>query len=98
MLAARVVPDRQTHLQRIAGIPQQDIAGVEVAIMFKPSAEKETVKLSFRSRRLNVSDLARSLGGGGHARAAGCTLKGSVYEVKPRVLTRVMEALREAGL
>ena len=76
----------------------RNIAGVEVAIMFKPSAEKETVKLSFRSRRLNVSDLARSLGGGGHARAAGCTLKGSVYEVKPRVLARVLEALREAGL
>ena len=76
----------------------RNIAGVEVAIMFKPSAEKETVKISFRSRRLNVSDLARSLGGGGHARAAGCTLKGSIHEVKPRVLTRVLEALREAGL
>lgn len=94
-----------------AGIPSADvedtegfidyprnIAGVEVALMFKPSAEKETVKISFRSRRLNVSELAQSLGGGGHARAAGCTLKGTISEVKPRVLSRVLEALRESGL
>jgi bifunctional oligoribonuclease and PAP phosphatase NrnA len=76
----------------------RNIAGVEVAIMFKPSLEKETVKISFRSRRLNVSELAQSLGGGGHARAAGCTLKGTILDVKPRVLTRVLDALREAGL
>ena len=76
----------------------RNIAGVEVAIMFKPSTEKETVKMSFRSRRLNVSELAQSMGGGGHARAAGCTLKGTILEIKPRVLTRVLEALRESGL
>jgi len=76
----------------------RNIAGVEVAIMFKPSTEKETVKISFRSRRLNVSELAQSLGGGGHARAAGCTLKGTIQEVKPLVVTRVLEALRESAL
>jgi phosphoesterase RecJ-like protein len=76
----------------------RNIIGVEVAIMFKPSEEKQTVKLSFRSKRLNVSDLARSLGGGGHARAAGCTLKGPLREVKPMVLVRVLAALRESGL
>ncbi|MHC1758574.1 MAG: bifunctional oligoribonuclease/PAP phosphatase NrnA [Negativicutes bacterium] len=76
----------------------RNIAGVEVAMMFKPSMEKETVKISFRSRRLNVSELAQSMGGGGHARAAGCTLKGTILDVKPRVVTRVLDALREAGL
>ena len=76
----------------------RNIAGVDVAIMFKPLPDKEAVKLSFRSRRLNVSELARSLGGGGHARAAGCTLKGSLQEVKERVVPRVLEAMREAGL
>ena len=75
----------------------RNIAGVEVAMMFKPSMEKETVKISFRSRRLNVSELAQSMGGGGHARAAGCTLKGNIVDVKPRVMTRVLAALREAG-
>ena len=76
----------------------RNIVGVEVAIMYKPLPEKEAVKISFRSRRLNVSDLSRSMGGGGHARAAGCTLKGSMEEVKEKVLPRVVEALREAGL
>lgn len=76
----------------------RNILGVEVAVMFKPSAEKATVKLSFRSKRLNVSELARSLGGGGHARAAGCTLKGSLMDVKPLVIQRILSALRESGL
>lgn len=76
----------------------RNIVGVEVAVMFKPSLEKETVKISFRSKRINVSDLARSLGGGGHARAAGCTLKGTVHEVKPLVIRRIVNALRESGL
>lgn len=76
----------------------RNIAGVEVAIMFKPSSEKETVKISFRSKCLNVSELAKTLGGGGHARASGCTLKGTLQEVKPLVMGRVLDALREAGL
>ena len=76
----------------------RNIVGVEVAVMFKPLPDKEAVKISFRSRRLNVSDLSRSLGGGGHARAAGCTLKGSLQEVKEKVQSRVLEALLEAGL
>ena len=76
----------------------RNIVGVEVAVMFKASLEKQTVKLSFRSKRLNVSELARSLGGGGHARAAGCTLKGTVQEVKPMVISRIVAALRESGL
>lgn len=76
----------------------RNIAGVEVALMFKPSQEKETVKISFRSRHLNVSELAQSMGGGGHARAAGCTLKGPLSDVKPWVLSRTLSALREAGL
>lgn len=85
------------HTEGFIDYPR-NIVGVDVAIMFKPLPDKEAVKLSFRSRRLNVSDLARSMGGGGHARAAGCTLKGSLQEVKERVVPRVLEAMREAGL
>lgn len=76
----------------------RNIVGVEVAIMFKPLPGKEAVKLSFRSRRLNVSELARSMGGGGHARAAGCTLKGSLQEVKGLAVMRTLEALRDSQL
>ena len=51
-------------------------------------------KVSLRSKgRVNVAKIAESFGGGGHARAAGCSLKGSIQEVKSRVISSVKEAL-----
>ncbi|MCG3174767.1 MAG: Bifunctional oligoribonuclease and PAP phosphatase NrnA [Myxococcota bacterium] len=63
------------------------IEGVEVAMLFveKPNGG---VKVSFRSRGLvDVAKAAAELTprGGGHARAAGCTLQGALPEVIERV-------------
>lgn len=64
------------------------INGVEVAILFLEMTGKK-VKVSFRSREVaDVGNLARSLNGGGHSRAAGCTmeaisLQGAVKKVLP---------------
>ncbi len=55
--------------------------GVEVAILL---TEKEALeyKVSMRSNQfVNVSKIATFFGGGGHIRAAGCTIKGSAYDV-----------------
>lgn len=55
--------------------------GVEVAILL---TEKETVeyKVSMRSNQyIDVSKIASFFGGGGHIRAAGCTVKGSAFDV-----------------
>jgi bifunctional oligoribonuclease and PAP phosphatase NrnA len=64
----------------------RSIIGVELAMMFKPQIGKNTVKVSFRSKTVDVSRFAASFGGGGHARAAGCTVKGDLIEVKKLVL------------
>jgi len=69
--------------------------GAEVVALF---SEKDTneVKISFRSKgKVNVAEFARTLnpGGGGHVRAAGCTLQGRLSDVRERVLKQLEELL-----
>lgn len=76
----------------LVNIPR-NVEGVEVGLLFK---EKDggDVKVSLRSAgRVDVSALAKSLGGGGHVRAAGCTISGSLDEAVKRVLEAVNEKL-----
>lgn len=55
--------------------------GVEVAI-FLYELEAQIYKVSMRSNSyVNVSEIAGYFGGGGHVRAAGCTMQGSMYDV-----------------
>lgn len=57
-------------------------AGVEVAIFLYETEEGQSYKVSMRSNGdLDVSKVALYFGGGGHVKAAGCTMKGSVYDV-----------------
>jgi len=70
------------------------VRGVEVAVTFKEAAPAE-VRVSFRSRGdLDVARLAGQFGGGGHAKAAGCTLRESLAEAKTRVLAAAAACLR----
>ncbi|BCU82053.1 phosphoesterase RecJ-like protein [Polycladomyces abyssicola] len=72
----------------------RNVMGVDVGILFREVNEK-TIRVSFRSRRIvDVGALAQTLGGGGHARAAGCTIMGSAGEVERQVLQKVASALR----
>lgn len=65
------------------------VEGVEVSILFKETGEDQ-YKLSFRSKGdINVAMIAQSLGGGGHKNAAGCKLKGSLAEVKQKVIAAI---------
>lgn len=72
----------------------RNVIGVEVGILFR-QLKSGAVKVSLRSRRwVDVSEVAGFFGGGGHARAAGCTVTGTRDEVERRVLEQVAEALR----
>ena len=56
-------------------------AGVETAI-FLYEMEPHTYKVSLRSKgSVDVSRIAKYFGGGGHVRAAGVTMKGTVHDV-----------------
>lgn len=55
--------------------------GVEVAI-FMYELEPNIYKVSLRSKeKVDVSRIAQYFGGGGHVRAAGCTMPGTVHDV-----------------
>jgi len=71
----------------------RNIEGVEVGVSFV-EAEQEAVKVSMRSRDLvDVSAVAKQLGGGGHKKAAGCTLRGDLEQVKKQVLQILGQAV-----
>lgn len=79
-------------LEGCASLPLQ-VEGVEVGIMLK-EREKDVYKVSMRSANdVNVSEICRTLGGGGHAKASGCLLKGSIDEVKKCLINAVEGAL-----
>lgn len=63
--------------------------GVEVAI-FLYETETQKFKVSMRSNgRIDVSQIAVYFGGGGHVRAAGCELSGSVYDVVNNITAEI---------
>lgn len=64
----------------------RDIAGVEVAVFLKEK-EPNVVKASLRSKSyVDVCAIAKEFGGGGHIRAAGCTLTGELEQAKEQML------------
>jgi len=72
-----------------------DIEGVEVSIFIRQKAGEEAYKVSLRSKDyVNVSDICLMFGGGGHTRAAGALVKGSVEEVKEKVMKEIRKVLK----
>jgi phosphoesterase RecJ-like protein len=69
----------------------RSVSGVEVGLLFK-ELEPGDIKVSWRSgASVDVSKLAAEFGGGGHARAAGCTLKKTLKEATDEVLGFIHE-------
>ena len=66
------------------------IDGVEVAIMFK-AVEPKVTRVSMRSSNVDVAQVALSFGGGGHIRAAGCTIYAPVEEAREQLLAKLRE-------
>lgn len=63
--------------------------GVEVAI-FLYETSSQVFKVSMRSNgKVDVSKIALYFGGGGHIRAAGCELQGSMYDVVNNITAEI---------
>ncbi len=76
----------------------RSIAGVRLALLFRDLGHGK-VKVSFRSLAgVNVNTLARTFGGGGHARASGALIEGSLPEVESRVLGEARHQLETGTL
>jgi len=72
----------------------RSLAGVEVGLFFMEQP-RGGVKVSFRSRTVDVARLAERFGGGGHRLAAGATLHTSLEEARAQVLQATEAALAE---
>jgi phosphoesterase RecJ-like protein len=69
------------------------VAGCEVIVFLRQDAPRR-FSVGFRSAsRVDVGVLAQSMGGGGHARAAGCTLTGTLSQVRRAVLAALSPLL-----
>jgi phosphoesterase RecJ-like protein len=76
------------------------VKGSKVTLLLR-EVEAHLWKISLRSRgEVDVAALARELDpeGGGHARAAGCTLEGPLDAVRGRATAAIARALGRAGL
>jgi len=71
----------------------RDVEGVEVSIFIRQT--EKGCKVSMRSNEyVNVSDVCLMFGGGGHQRAAGVSMQGTIDQVKEKLLYQVKSQLK----
>ena len=70
----------------------KNISEVEVGVFFYHTADGGT-KIGFRSKTVDVSSIEQTFGGGGHSRAAGCTIYGNPQEVVKKTIDFISKCL-----
>lgn len=71
----------------------RDLKGVEVACILKEYGPKE-YKVSLRSKDyVDVSEIARANGGGGHIRASGFSIEKDTFEEAEKTLLKILEGI-----
>ena len=74
------------------------IESVEAAVMLTEMPEKGSVRISLRSKRqIDVAQLAKRFGGGGHSRAAGAQMPGPLSRAKQEVVAALTEEVSRSG-
>lgn len=69
------------------------IEGVEVSVFLRET--EKGIKVSLRSNEyVNVSDVCLIFGGGGHRKAAGCTMQGTINQVKEKIVNQIKMQLK----
>ena len=91
----RLIPDSdfETCVQLL-----RRIEGVEVSIFAKEKELSEEGKSRFRvslrsNEYVNVADVCAAFAGGGHVRAAGCTIEGTVDDVAEKLIAEIEKQL-----
>ena len=72
----------------------QGVANLD-AIAYFQEIKQDVWKISLRSLKLNVQEIAANLGGGGHRKASGLTLKGNLQDVQEIILKEINQALKK---
>lgn len=67
----------------------RNIQGVEIAVFMKELSPGE-IKVGFRSKKYaDVSSIAMKFSGGGHKKASGCTINGTIEEAKKMIYSEI---------
>ena len=81
---------KSEDLEGLAEHPRS-VGGTRMAIFFRDLGHGK-IKVSFRSTgNVNVNEFARRFGGGGHARASGALIPGTIEEVRHSVVNAARE-------
>lgn len=84
----------ESELEGIAGFPLQ-VENAQVGIVMK-EREENTFRISMRSAdNVNVSEICKKFGGGGHIKAAGCSIKSTAEEAKIMLIEAVMKGMQK---
>ncbi|MGI9952029.1 bifunctional oligoribonuclease/PAP phosphatase NrnA [Moorellaceae bacterium AZ2] len=84
------------HVEGLVNFPRS-VAGVEVGLAFR-ELEQGVIKVALRSKKqVDVNEIAALFGGGGHKRAAGCTIHGPLEAAVEKVIKAVEERLNCGG-
>ena len=81
------------HLETIIDVPRS-VSGVEVAFSVRQPEDKPFFRVSMRSAsNVDVSEICAGFGGGGHVRAAGCSIEAANVREAEEI---ILEATRQA--
>lgn len=74
----------------------RSVDGVKIAVMFREDPKDAgKINISFRSKGdVDVNGIAAHFGGGGHMKAAGCIIEGTLAEAERKVLAKAEEVLK----
>ncbi len=68
------------------------IENVEVGVMLKEFNNNNEIKVSLRSKNdIDVNEIAKTFGGGGHIKASGCEIKGSIEDVHKTIVDEILK-------
>ena len=80
----------ETDAEDLSALGPQ-IEGVDCAVTMR-ELEPDVWKMSLRTGpRINATDACSLLGGGGHAAAAGCTVKAPLAQAKEQILRAIAQ-------
>lgn len=82
----------ESYADAIASIPRQ-VEGVKIGVTIKQKG-KDEYKISLRTHEpYDAAEICKTLGGGGHARAAGCQITGSLEKVESEIINAIEKVI-----
>lgn len=97
IVTQKVLSETNSTIEESEGIVEtlRSIRGVEISVFMKEISDNE-IKIGMRAKSYaNVAGITQKFGGGGHIKAAGCTINASLAEAKALIVQEVEKYFNE---